>query len=873
MKNKKVILLTLGLILVVGTMAYAFNTNLLKGLLDTRTSGSEQTQGYINVWVTDEYGDGTDTGRLVKGLSQNNFNAGNFTYNGINGFSEAPWGGEYKLTVVANETYNVTANVDGYVSNTGSFTASSSTEMGEVPVLAAEGVENVLTLKYGYKVVVYHDDYQSDYDFRTATVTAGDLSTTCNYVEDNNYDRDQYTTFTCVVPLATSEYNYKVSMDGFKTITGEFTNDRTKNTDPQQVAVTEKLVEGDDKAIFGYSENYVTVTDENGAAILGLDENNFSVTEAGNLKIQSVSTDEAGVYKITIIKTDYTDYTLNVKVDGYVNQSIPLDDNTPGYKTSVSMPYGYVVYPVSEGDSAITDATVTAGSNYNLTCSESSGTYYCAVPLANTDLTFKVVASGYSEYSGTFSTDRTGNGDPQVVANVTLESSGNGDTLTFSDNYVTVKDEYGTAITGLTKNNFTVTEAGGLQMKTFTEKGSGVYKMSIPKTEYTDYTLNVMIDGYVSQSVALDDNTPDYATSVSMPYGYLVLPINSDQSAITGATVTAGSNYNVTCSESSGNYYCVIPLSNTDLTFKVVASGYAEYNGTFSSDRTVATDSKVTATAKMTTGGGGTDNDVDSDGDGLSDYNENNVYGTDPNKTDTDADNISDYEEVKTFGTDPNDSDTDNDGVPDGTEVVNGTDPLVNEFKTGKVDNGTCTDPFIDMEGHWAQTAVCILYQAGIVKGQTPTTYSPDTNVTRAEFLKMILLQGGYDPAYYSGLTVTKYSDVNVGDWYYNYVALADKYGFLWYPASGVWQPNEAITRGDAMLLSVRIAKLTLYGFTEDDSSFTDFDADSYQAYAIILGEQYGVIKGYDDGTFKPNNKITRAEAAKVINASKALFE
>ena len=41
----------------------------------------------------------------------------------------------------------------------------------------------------------------------------------------------------------------------------------------------------------------------------------------------------------------------------------------------------------------------------------------------------------------------------------------------------------------------------------------------------------------------------------------------------------------------------------------------------------------------------------------------------------------------------------------------------------------------------------------------------------------------------------------------------------------------------------------------------------------IVLGEQYGVIKGYDDGSFKPNYSITRAEAAKIINGSKVLFE
>jgi len=93
---------------------------------------------------------------------------------------------------------------------------------------------------------------------------------------------------------------------------------------------------------------------------------------------------------------------------------------------------------------------------------------------------------------------------------------------------------------------------------------------------------------------------------------------------------------------------------------------------------------------------------IDSDNDGLSDYNEINVYGTDPNNPDTDGDFMPDGWEVNNLldplnstdasldsdldglsnldeyynGTDPNDSDTDDDLMPDGWEVNNSLDPL-----------------------------------------------------------------------------------------------------------------------------------------------------------------------------------------------------
>ena len=76
----------------------------------------------------------------------------------------------------------------------------------------------------------------------------------------------------------------------------------------------------------------------------------------------------------------------------------------------------------------------------------------------------------------------------------------------------------------------------------------------------------------------------------------------------------------------------------------------------------------------------GTQINLDSDGDNLSDMNETDVYGTDPYDIDTDDDELNDGLEVLVYGTDPLSTDTDMDGLDDGQEVlVNGTDPLDND--------------------------------------------------------------------------------------------------------------------------------------------------------------------------------------------------
>ncbi len=69
--------------------------------------------------------------------------------------------------------------------------------------------------------------------------------------------------------------------------------------------------------------------------------------------------------------------------------------------------------------------------------------------------------------------------------------------------------------------------------------------------------------------------------------------------------------------------------------------------------------------------------DIDSDGDGLTDSEEVNIYKTDPNNPDTDGDELLDGEEVRVYKTDPLNPDTDGDGLTDGAEVKrHKTNPL-----------------------------------------------------------------------------------------------------------------------------------------------------------------------------------------------------
>ena len=85
----------------------------------------------------------------------------------------------------------------------------------------------------------------------------------------------------------------------------------------------------------------------------------------------------------------------------------------------------------------------------------------------------------------------------------------------------------------------------------------------------------------------------------------------------------------------------------------------------------------------------GTELNPDRDGDNLTNVNETEIHGTDPDDIDTDDDQVNDGLEILVYGTDPLSIDTDGDGLDDGREIfVNGTNPLVSDTDGDGITDG-----------------------------------------------------------------------------------------------------------------------------------------------------------------------------------------
>ncbi|MCD1147563.1 S-layer homology domain-containing protein, partial [Peptoniphilus sp. KCTC 25270] len=141
--------------------------------------------------------------------------------------------------------------------------------------------------------------------------------------------------------------------------------------------------------------------------------------------------------------------------------------------------------------------------------------------------------------------------------------------------------------------------------------------------------------------------------------------------------------------------------------------------------------------------------------------------------------------------------------------------------------------------------------------GYPDGSVQPDGNMTRAEAAAMLARLMGYD---LSNDNAPNFSDTPSG-WYNSVINAVVSKGLMQGYPDGSFHPNAQITRAEFAQMIKNIDKAN-----NAEAPFADVQGHWAEA-AIDQASGNGRINGYPDGTFKPNNNITRAEAAKVLNS------
>ena len=174
---------------------------------------------------------------------------------------------------------------------------------------------------------------------------------------------------------------------------------------------------------------------------------------------------------------------------------------------------------------------------------------------------------------------------------------------------------------------------------------------------------------------------------------------------------------------------------------------------------------------------------------------------------------------------------------------------------------------FNDLSGFdWAEDAIKNLYSNQIINGKGNGEFAPNDHVKREEMIKMIIVAFNFDTV---DETQYEFGDTSSGDWHFSYIQSAYQHGIVNGVDELTFGVGQSISRQDLAVMCYRtmVNKGVVLKGTSSESQFKDAEALAEYAWSAvnILG-QNKILTGFDDGTFRPNETATRAEAAVIIN-------
>ena len=144
------------------------------------------------------------------------------------------------------------------------------------------------------------------------------------------------------------------------------------------------------------------------------------------------------------------------------------------------------------------------------------------------------------------------------------------------------------------------------------------------------------------------------------------------------------------------------------------------------------------------------------------------------------------------------------------------------------------------------------------LKGYPDGGFAPGRNMSRAEVTTMFARLLTEQMEANKSYPAS-FSDVTSAHWAANYIGYMEQFGIVRGYSDGTFRPNAPITRAEFAAICCRFEKLTSGTVT-----FSDVPASHWAAKSIAYAATRGWVTGYADGTFKPGNNITRAEVAAV---------
>jgi hypothetical protein len=196
------------------------------------------------------------------------------------------------------------------------------------------------------------------------------------------------------------------------------------------------------------------------------------------------------------------------------------------------------------------------------------------------------------------------------------------------------------------------------------------------------------------------------------------------------------------------------------------------------------------------------------------------------------------------------------------SDIVNEIN-LVNVIKSkvAEANKSNVKVDLADIKGHWAEKTIDIFVKLQDIQGYEDGKFTPNGNITRAEFATII--SHVFDISGASNSVALNDVGSHWAKYAINKLASA---GVLAGYGDGTYKPDKTISREDMVIILSRIVNLGKLNKDAAKGNFSDIaNASTYAANEIKDAAKAGIINGKNDGTFTPQGNATRAEALTVI--------
>ena len=183
-----------------------------------------------------------------------------------------------------------------------------------------------------------------------------------------------------------------------------------------------------------------------------------------------------------------------------------------------------------------------------------------------------------------------------------------------------------------------------------------------------------------------------------------------------------------------------------------------------------------------------------------------------------------------------------------------------------RVDDPALNSLFSDISGHWAEKDIENLTLNGFVNGITDTIFDPESTITKEQLIKLIILTLNKPPEYgyyFGDEDESIFRDMDGSEWSYRYIWYAADIGII--DGGGSFEPSAEVSRETCALWIAKGLGLDLTG--NQNTHFSDHSSFQYPG-AVAAVMDAGIITGFEDNTFRPQEKLTRAQAVAILNRS-----